>query len=75
MEQDVIKVVLCITLDLKESDQVFYKGLVLSTFIVILLFLSTEQQAEELKQDALGKPNWSNQIQFYQTWLTRKIAN
>lgn len=68
MEVDVIKVVLCITLDLKELDQVFYKGLVLSTFIVILLFLSIEQQAEELKQEDLEKLSLNNQISFYQTW-------
>lgn len=68
MEVDVIKVVLCITLDLKELDQVFYKGLVLSTFIVILLFLSIEQLAEELKQEDLEKLSLNNQISFYQTW-------
>lgn len=68
VEVDVIKVVLCITLDLKELDQVFYKGLVLSTFIVILLFLSIEQQAEELKQEDLEKLSLNNQISFYQTW-------
>lgn len=68
MEEDVIKVVLCITLDLKELDQVFYKGLVLSTFIVILLFLSIEQLAEELKQEDLEKLSLNNQISFYQTW-------
>jgi hypothetical protein len=68
VEVDVIKVVLCITLDLKELDQVFYKGLVLSTFIVILLFLSIEQLAEELKQEDLEKLSLNNQISFYQTW-------
>ena len=67
-EQVVIKVVLCTTLDLKELVQVFYKRLVLSTFIVILLFLSKELQAEELKLDDLGKLRWNNQILFYQIW-------
>jgi len=64
-EQVVIKVVLCTTLDLKELVQVFYKRLVLSTFIVILLFLSKELQAKELKLDDLGKLSWNNQILFY----------
>ena len=67
-EQVVIKVVLCTTLDLKELVQVFCKRLVLSTFIVILLFLSKELQAEELKLDDLGKLSWNNQILFYQIW-------
>lgn len=74
-EQVVIKVVLCITLDLKELVQVFYKRLVLSTFIVILLFLSKELQAEELKLDDLGKLSLNNLIQFYQIWSIKKIAN
>ena len=67
-EQVVIKVVLCTTLDLKELVQVFYKRLVLSTFIVILLFFSKELQAEDLKLDDLGKLSWNNQILFYQIW-------
>lgn len=74
-EQVVIKVVLCITLDLKELVQAFYKRLVLSTFIVILLFLSKELQAEELKLDDLGKLSLNNLIQFYQIWSIKKIAN
>jgi hypothetical protein len=74
-EQVVIKVVLCITLDLKELVQVFYKRLVLSTFIVILLFLSKELQAEELKLDDLGKLSLNNLILFYQIWSIKKIAN
>jgi hypothetical protein len=58
VELVVIKVALCITLDLKVSDQVFYRELDLSTFTAILLFLSRELQVEELKQDALlGKLN------------------
>ena len=74
-EQVIIKVVLCTTLDLKELVQVFYKRLVLSTFIVIMLFLSKEPQAEELKLDDLGKLSWNNQILFYQIWWIKKIAN
>ena len=67
-EEDVIKVVLLTMVDLKELGQVFYKELVLSTFIVILLFLSIGLQAEELKLEDLKKLGLNNQISFYQTW-------